>query len=212
MTYGEMYSLFNTLLDKGGYPYLAEVNFDMLANERQNVLMNSLIMDYQKTQVLSDKISPLVTNFSLTNKTQIIPSTDLSGYWHLGSMEGYSQYMCGSKLKKEYYPIVPLEGMSVVTNDPFNRPSERNLYYVESNDLLALLPDTGLDVSGWYFKQPNKINSNSTPNVVSQFKDDVCEEIVRMTEAIYSLTLGDMNGMQGTMAINTQSRLGYDGK
>jgi hypothetical protein len=37
MTYGQMYNLFATFLDKGGYPYLAEEGFDSLAN---NIICN----------------------------------------------------------------------------------------------------------------------------------------------------------------------------
>jgi len=209
MTYGGMYSLFTTLIDKSGSPYLPESEFDEIANDRKNVLMSSLIIDYQKTQSLSDKISPLVTNFTLSNVKQIVPSTDLTSYWHLGSMEGLSVYKCGTKTKQEWYPIVALEGMSVISSDPFNKASERNLYYVESNDLLALLPSTGYDVSGWYFKQADVINSAGSPTTVCQFKDDVCEEIVRLAVVEYSLTLNNMPMGQAQNSINQQSRQGY---
>ena len=127
------------LIDKSGDPYMPEDVFTLLVNNAIGVLCTKWYEDFQKTQDLSDKAAPLVNPFTLTGVTQIIPATDLPGYWHILPMQGLSVYSCNGISKSEWRPITPVKfkEWATIDSDPFNKPSERNIYYAESKNLIS---------------------------------------------------------------------------
>lgn len=208
LTFEQMYNLTSqSLMDKGGDPYMPPQTFDELANNATNIFCGKLYDEFQKTQEVNDRLSPLVTNFSKTSITQIVPSSGLPNYWRLLPMEGLSVYDCKGVTKSDWRPITPLKFKESrgITSDPFNKPSERNIYYTESNDLIEILSLGAINVKGTYLKTPQIVDYTNAPTTLSIFSNDVCEAICRMVAEQYWLTLGMVNNVQVQSAINEKS-------
>jgi hypothetical protein len=209
LTFAQMYNLTSqSLMDKGGDPYMPSETFDELANNATNIYCGKLYDEFQKTQEISDKLSPLVISFTKTAITQIVPSTGFTNYWHLLPMEGLSVYDCGGVTKSEWRPIVPLKFKQSrgISSDPFNKPSERNIYYTESADLIEILSLGALNVRGNYLKTAQIVDYTNNPTTASIFSNDVCEAICRMVAEQYWLTLGVVNNVQVQGSLNQQSK------
>lgn len=212
LTYAQMYSLTSeSLLDKGGDPYMPPETFDELANNAFGIYFGQIYDVFQKTQEISDKAAPIVINFTKTAVTQIVPSTGLTNYWHILPMEGLSVYSCNGVSKSEWRPIVPIKFKESVgiSSDPFNKPSERNIYYTESSNLIEILSVGPINIRGSYLRTPPIVDFTNNPTTVSIFSNDVCQDICRMVVEQYWLTLGVPTNTQVQSAINENAKRPY---
>jgi hypothetical protein len=180
------------LLDKGGSIYFPQSTFDGAATIVAKDVCAELFRQYQETQEYSDKLLPLTFPFSLTQKSAITIATDLPNYWHLISLQG-STIDCNNN--PTWQPIKPcaLKNEASLYNDAFNKPSTRNLWYVETNGKLVLLGVPKImDVRGQYLIFPNVIDSANNPNTVCQFSDDMCDEITKRATITMLIAVGEI--------------------
>lgn len=192
-----MYELGATLLNKSGAPYFSKGQSDQFMNIAQNNWVSSVYRQLEETQEMSDKLLPLKTSFTFTQKTQLVlppnSNADIPNYWHMIGVQGKYTYKCASGDKYEWIAIRPLQLKDEPTlrSDPFNNPTTtRNLWYKEVDGNIIFVAPSAIDVNGSYLAIPNTINSVGQPNVSCQFINSNCQDIVRMAVVLMMLNVG----------------------
>jgi hypothetical protein len=195
MTYQNLYDLEATLLDKSGVAYFSEVESDKFTNLAKDNLVEILFKDFEATQILSDKLSPLKKSFTFTNKTSLNPNTDFTNYLYWINAFATKNIVCATGTKTEDIPIVPLakNSSNYIKLDPFNKPSTRTIWMNEVDGLFKFETNDTLSGGGQYLKKPLIIDTLNAPNTICEFNDSVCNEIAIMACILMAQSISDFD-------------------
>lgn len=188
MTYGAMYSLFETLWDKSGSPYLDKADFDKLATDKYNDFVTAECKKIEDGQEHTVRIHQLYKKFKKLNSNIIIVGVDLPNFRYLLRFTSKYKKVCGSAVT---YPEVavrkaPNNNVDVMQADPFNKGIDADPTYVpDVSDTGApayrvLSTTVPLELSGTYVRTPTPIDSANNPNIAFELPDFVAEIIVNM--------------------------------
>jgi hypothetical protein len=195
MTYQEIYDLEATLLDKSGVAYFDEGESDKFTNLAKDNLVEMLFKEFERTQILSDKLSPLKKSFTFINKISLNPSTDFTNYLYWIDAYATKSIVCSTGTTTEQIPIKPLakNSSNYIAIDPFNKPSTRTIWMEEVDGLFKFTTTDTLSGGGMYLKKPLVIDTTNSPNVVCEFNNNVCNEIAIMACILMAQSINDLD-------------------
>lgn len=187
MTFGEMYSLGQTLYDKSGSPYLPEEQFDQLANIAYNDWVENEYRKLETDQEHTSRIHLLYKPFTKPNDSIIKIATDLTEFRYLIRFNAKFEKICNGVTT---YPVVPVvkaqnDDVDILQTDPFNKGNNEEPLYIATNDgveaVWQVFSETvPLELNGTYVRNPQKIDSQNNPNTVFELADYIAEEVVML--------------------------------
>lgn len=187
MTYGQMYTYFQRLMDKAAMPYVPQIQFDDFANGKYQAFVTSECPKVETTQGHSFTLFGLYKTFSKPNSNLIVFPTDIANMRYLIRFNSTYKKICGVP-QRITYPVVnirkaPNNNVDEMQNDPFNKGIDEDPCYVETvsggNIAWQVLTDTPpLNLGLTYIKEPTPINSTTNPTGVFELKDFVARAIV----------------------------------
>jgi hypothetical protein len=169
MTFLEMHTLFDVLMDKSGRPWFNASEKDLFFNLAQNEWVKTRYKEFEVNEKRREELSPLVRSITFGAVTDINVST-VTDFMFVLAMEityTYTNVCAGtSQPRTTYAKPMQLDDFYKVKDNAILKPSQRYPVYIEyatspSARILQIHGTTPTAVRMFYLKTPAAINGTS---------------------------------------------------
>lgn len=185
-TFGQLYGLMQTFIDKAGSPYFPESQFDQIANSLYNDFVENELGKLEEDEEYTSRVEYLYEVVQKVNTQSIAEVADCPNFRKRIRFNMRYRYECNGVVSFPYSPIIKARNNEIdeMQRDPFNKGTDQEPSFVvtRSNGVVtwqvfsSTLP-TELNVT--YVRNPQKIDAANNPDVVFETPDYIAEEIVR---------------------------------
>jgi len=185
MTFGQMYSLFQTYIDKSGSAYFPERQFDQIANSLYNSYVEFELGKLEENEAYTSRVEYLYKVINKTNSDNIIEVVDCPNFRKRIRINMKYREDCNGRIT---YPVVPIikarnNEIDMMQNDPFNVGIDAEPSFVVTNNSSGQViwkvnsTTIPLEIGVTYCRDPQKIDSENNPSVDFEAPDYIAEEI-----------------------------------
>lgn len=185
MTFGEMYSLMQTLIDKSGSPYFPQTQFDQIANLVYSDYVENELDNLEADEEFTSRVDYLYKTYKKLNSSVIDVATDIPDFRRRIRINIRYQRNCNGVITYPYTPVIKARNneIDMLQRDPFNKGiDDEPLFLVtESGGKVVweiFATQTPSEINVTYIRTPQVINSATSPNTVFEAPDDVAQQIV----------------------------------
>ena len=198
MTFGEMYTNFQTLIDKSGSPYFPQEQFDALANLKYNAWTD---LEGRMIETTEGYMADLIYLYKVTSKANtsfIDKIVDTPSFRR--RIRFYSQYVdCNGLTKYPNIRILSNATVDIAQNDPLNKGIDADPACIATivpggNPGWQIFSDTTpVSLNMTYLQEPQVIDSANNPATVFQGPNYIAWILIQMVAYKFDITTENLN-------------------
>lgn len=203
MTYGEMRTLIDALLDKAGSPYFNDDEVSNFLNIAFDDLVENEYERFESNQEHKLRILGLQRPFIKANSDRIVIPTDVVNFRYLLDIEsGFNAVDCNGNAIVIYRNVKPsaTNNIDVINRDPFNKPIDKDPFYLFLNDgtnkyIKIYSETTPVSITGNYLKNFIPIDISSTATNF-ELEDKIARELCQLAVKKMEVNIENYNRAQ----------------
>jgi len=193
MTFGELYTNFQTLIDKSGSPYFPQVQFDALANMKYGAWVDLEGKMIETTEGYMADLIYLYKVVTKANSTFIDKVVDTPNFRRrIRFNSGYTD--CNNKAKNPNIRILSNATVDIAQNDPYlkgidNDPACIATIVTGGNPGWQVFTETTpQSLNMTYLQNPQVIDSANNPNTVFEGEDYIAWILIQLVAYRFDIT------------------------
>ena len=210
MTFGEIHTLVDVLLDKHEAPWFNANEKDTFLNLAQMEFVKRRYREFELTEKRGEDLASIVRIHSVTVAVGTINLDAITNFLFILGLSGNFDITCGSSTVSKEIAIskVQIDDLYKILEDPFNKPTDSNPLYVVRSDgtsknVVIYSDNNPTSMEMHYLKKPLDIDGEDNPTNSPELSEHTHTEIAKTA---VRMMLENIESPRYTTTINEVAR------